>query len=72
LIFLPAAAFADLSRATVTLAIAFLAFRLLDIIKPWPARGLQRVPGGWGILIDDLIAGLYAAAVTQLAVRWMW
>jgi phosphatidylglycerophosphatase A len=30
------------------------------------------VPGGWGILIDDLIAGLYAAAVTQLAVRWMW
>jgi phosphatidylglycerophosphatase A len=72
LIFLPAAAFADLSRATVTLAIAFLAFRLLDIIKPWPARGLQRVPGGWGILIDDLIAGLYAAAVTHLAVRWMW
>lgn len=72
LIFLPAAAFADPMRSAFTLATAFLAFRLLDIVKPWPARGLQRVPGGWGILIDDLIAGLYAAAVTQLTVRWMW
>ncbi|MEI7656704.1 MAG: phosphatidylglycerophosphatase A [Phycisphaerae bacterium] len=72
LMLLPPVAFADPMRAALTLAIAFLSFRILDIIKPWPARGLQRVPGGWGILIDDLIAGFYAAVATQLAVRWMW
>ncbi len=52
-----------------TLAFAFVAFRICDIIKPWPANGLQRLPAGWGILIDDLIAGLYAAACT-LAFAW--
>lgn len=72
LMFLPAAAMTEPARAAITLAIAFVAFRLLDIIKPWPARGLQRVPGGWGILIDDLIAGIYAALATQLIVRWLW
>lgn len=39
---------------------AFLAFRVMDIIKPPPARGLQRLPAGAGILVDDLIAGVYA------------
>jgi phosphatidylglycerophosphatase A len=56
---------ADLSMA----ALAFLSFRLLDIIKPPPARRLQRLPGGLGILIDDLFAGLYALALTQLVLR---
>jgi len=50
-------------------ASAFLMFRFLDIIKPPPARGLQRLAGGWGILIDDLFAGLYAAIVMQALVR---
>jgi len=44
---------------------AFLAFRALDIIKPPPARQLQSVPGGWGILLDDLIAGAMALALVQ-------
>lgn len=47
--------------------LAFLAFRLTDITKPWPADRLQRVPGGLGILLDDLVAGLYAAALTVVA-----
>ncbi|MGQ0612577.1 MAG: phosphatidylglycerophosphatase A family protein [Planctomycetaceae bacterium] len=47
------------------LAGTFLAFRLFDILKPWPLGRLQRLPGGWGILLDDLGAGLYA----HLAVR---
>ncbi|QOI99650.1 MAG: phosphatidylglycerophosphatase A [Phycisphaeraceae bacterium] len=51
------------------LAGAFVAFRILDIIKPPPAYGLQRVGGGWGILLDDLIAGVYAAVVVQLVAR---
>ena len=51
-------------------AVAFLSFRLLDIVKPWPAKSLQRIPGGLGILIDDLIAGGYALAITQFILRY--
>jgi phosphatidylglycerophosphatase A len=69
LVFLPAAAWATTPRTLFTLALAFIAFRVLDILKPWPANRLQRVPGGWGILLDDLVAGFYAAVVIQAAVR---
>lgn len=48
------------TRGLLFIAIAFFAFRILDIIKPPPAKGWQRIPGGWGILIDDLVAGMYA------------
>jgi phosphatidylglycerophosphatase A len=44
----------------------FLAFRVLDIVKPWPARRLQHVPGGWGILLDDLVAGAYAGTAVWM------
>lgn len=40
---------------------AFLLFRLADIIKPWPADGFQSIPGGWGIMLDDLAAAVHAA-----------
>jgi phosphatidylglycerophosphatase A len=40
--------------------LAFLCFRIFDIVKPPPAGRLERLPGGWGILLDDLVAGLYA------------
>ena len=49
--------------------VGFLAFRVLDIIKPPPARGIQRLPAGWGIAIDDVIAGIYANLVGQLVLR---
>ena len=48
-------------------AASFALFRLFDIAKPWPIGRLERLPGGWGIVADDLAAGLVAAAV-QLAV----
>lgn len=44
---------------------AFLAFRFFDSLKPWPIRRLEGLPGGWGILADDLGAGIAA----NLAVR---
>jgi phosphatidylglycerophosphatase A len=69
LMFLPASAFATVGQAAFTIAWAFICFRLLDIVKPWPARGLQRVPGGWGILIDDLFAGVYALGIMQVLTR---
>ena len=47
-------------------AMSFAAFRLFDITKPPPARGLQRLSAGWGVLVDDLIAGLYALAAVQV------
>lgn len=44
------------------LVAAFILFRLFDIWKPWPIRSLQRLPGGWGVVLDDVAAGLVAAA----------
>jgi phosphatidylglycerophosphatase A len=41
-------------------ALGFVAFRVMDVWKPWPARDLERLPGGWGIMADDLMAGVYA------------
>jgi phosphatidylglycerophosphatase A len=55
------------------LVTGFLFFRLFDIVKPFPARGSQRIGGGVGVMIDDLIAGVYALAAVALvrwAVRW--
>jgi len=49
--------------AAMTLVGAFLLFRGFDILKPWPAGALQAVRGGWGVLLDDLIAGAMAAAL---------
>lgn len=48
------------------LLIAFLIFRLFDVIKPWPIRLLdRRVKGGLGIMLDDLVAGIAALALLQ-------
>jgi phosphatidylglycerophosphatase A len=46
---------------------AFVLFRLFDIWKPIPVRQLESLPGGWGIVADDLMAGVYAALVLFLA-----
>ncbi|MBL8746955.1 MAG: phosphatidylglycerophosphatase A [Phycisphaerae bacterium] len=50
-------------------AVAFLLFRLFDIVKPWPARQLESLPAGWGVLADDLMAGFYALIAVHLLVR---
>lgn len=39
----------------------FILFRVFDIWKPWPVRAAERLPGGWGIMADDWVAGIYAA-----------
>lgn len=46
---------------------AFVLFRLFDIAKPWPMPALERLPGGLGIVLDDLAAGAYAAALLLVA-----
>ncbi len=51
--------------------IALLLFRLFDITKPFPARQLERLPAGWGIVFDDVAAGLYAWGVASLLRLWI-
>jgi len=54
-------------RSPLATAIAaFAAFRLFDIAKPPPVRQLEKLPGGWGVMSDDLAAGLYAAGLLWL------
>jgi len=54
-----------------TSVLGFGLFRLFDILKPWPIRRFERLPGGWGIMLDDLIAGVYAAAALWVFDRWL-
>jgi len=63
-------ALAFLPSGWVPVAVSFGLFRFFDIIKPWPIRRLERLPGGWGIMADDVAAGLAAAAVARLILLW--
>jgi phosphatidylglycerophosphatase A len=58
LIFLP--------KSLVAGCAAFILFRVLDIVKPQPARALERLPGGWGIMLDDVVAGVYTNLILQI------
>lgn len=48
------------------LAAGFLLFRAFDVVKPFPIRRLETLPSGWGIMADDVLAGIYSAAVLQI------
>jgi phosphatidylglycerophosphatase A len=48
------------------LLLSFLLFRLFDVVKPWPIRRLEKFPGGWGIMADDVAAGLLARLCLQI------
>ncbi|MCG8357128.1 MAG: phosphatidylglycerophosphatase A [Kiloniellales bacterium] len=52
--------------------LGFLTFRVLDIVKPWPASWCDRaLHGGVGIMLDDMVAGLYAGALCALVAYWL-
>jgi phosphatidylglycerophosphatase A len=53
-----------------TYLLGFILFWALDIWKPFPARQLERLPGGWGIMADDWMAGIYAAIVLRVALHF--
>lgn len=53
-----------------TAALGFTAFRFFDILKPEPVNTAQKLPGGWGIMIDDLLAGVYANFSVRI-VLWL-
>ena len=51
--------------------IALILFRIFDITKPFPVRQLENLPEGWGIVFDDVAAGLYALGVASLVRIWI-
>lgn len=53
-------------KTTFYLIAAFILFRIFDIVKPYPARKMEQLPGGWGIVLDDLVAGIYANLLIQI------
>lgn len=63
------ASLALLPFTPATALAGFLLFRLLDILKPYPARDLEALPGGWGIMADDLMAGVYANLLLRVGLR---
>jgi len=50
---------------------AFVLFRIFDILKPEPVNVLQKLPKGWGVMADDIMAGVYSNLVLQLVIRVM-
>jgi phosphatidylglycerophosphatase A len=52
------------------LLLGFILFRVFDIWKPFPIRRLEKLPGGWGIMTDDWMAGIYAAILLRLALHF--
>ncbi len=57
---------AFVEKSFLSIGIAFIAFRLFDIVKPFPARQCEHIPNGWGIMLDDVVAGIYANIATHL------
>ena len=51
-------------------ALAFLLFRFFDIIKPFPAARAEKLSGGPGVILDDLVAGLYSFVIVKLVLFW--
>lgn len=61
----------SLSDTLILYGIAFLIFRLVDITKPWPARWADRhVKGGFGVMLDDLLAAAYGLLAMVLVMEW--
>lgn len=50
--------------------VAFVAFRVFDVVKPWPAGRLEHLRGGPGVMMDDFVAGVYAHVVMRLLIEW--
>jgi phosphatidylglycerophosphatase A len=62
---------AGLPPTPLTLGAGFLLFRIFDVLKPFPAGRSQSLPGGLGIMTDDLFAGLWAQLVLRVAFHFL-
>lgn len=48
---------------------AFILWRLLDILKPFPVKKLESIKGGWGVVLDDVMAGIYSFMIIQITIH---
>lgn len=55
-----------LAPSLFSLVAGFVLFRIFDILKPFPIRRIEKVGGGWGVVVDDLVAGVYANLCLRL------
>jgi phosphatidylglycerophosphatase A len=53
----------------VNVITGFILFRILDILKPYPIRNIEKFRGGYGIVLDDVLAGIYANILMQIFIR---
>jgi len=58
-----------LPKTLIVIVAAFVLFRIFDIFKPEPVNALQKMPKGWGVMADDIMAGIYANIVLQIVFR---
>lgn len=56
----------NLPKSLLLVVISFFIWRALDIIKPFPARKSENLPGGWGIMVDDVISAFYTFLIMQI------
>jgi phosphatidylglycerophosphatase A len=64
--------FTGLAGLIILGLVQFIFFRIFDIIKPTPARQMEKLSAGWGIMMDDVIAGIYANLCGQILFRWIF
>jgi phosphatidylglycerophosphatase A len=67
---LPAPGWFFAGKHWISAGTIFVLFRLCDVLKPWPARQSQQLPGGWGVVVDDLFAALYVNLI--VIAGWWW
>ena len=58
-------------KSPLSIVTGFILFRIFDILKPFPIRRLERVKSGFGVVLDDVLAGVYANIVLQLLSAWL-
>ena len=56
-------------RTVIAFLTAFITFRLFDIFKPFPIRNCEKLPHGWGIMMDDIVAGLFSFLLLQFLIK---
>ena len=61
----------DVTGLGIVAVLGFFAFRFFDVIKPWPVNAAEKIPGGLGIVADDLVAGTYAGLLIGLVGQWV-
>ncbi len=54
-----------------TIGLGFLLFRIFDVAKPFPVRRFEKLPGGWGIVMDDVMAGIYANLCLRIVLSFL-